>query len=68
MGRRRVAGSVIGGIAQTQDILNFRAETGVQPEMEVIRMDEINAAFIPMERSEVRYRFVIEMTTLGPAN
>lgn len=64
LGRRRLAGSLIGGIAQTQEMLDFCARKNILPECEMIRMDEINAAFERMERSDVRYRFVIDMATL----
>ena len=64
MGRRRVAGSLIGGISETQEMLEFCAEKNILPECEMIRMDEINEAFERMERSDVHYRFVIDMSTL----
>ncbi|WP_269523034.1 NAD(P)-dependent alcohol dehydrogenase [Coraliomargarita parva] len=64
MGRRRIAGSLIGGIAETQELLDFCAEKNVYPDCEMIRMDQINEAFERMERSDVRYRFVIDMATL----
>jgi uncharacterized zinc-type alcohol dehydrogenase-like protein len=63
-GRRRVAGSPIGGIRQTQEVLDFCAAKGIHPEVEMIRMDQINEAFERMERADVRYRFVIDMATL----
>jgi uncharacterized zinc-type alcohol dehydrogenase-like protein len=64
LGRRRVAGSPIGGIAQTQELLEFCARKNILPETETIRMDQINEAFERMERSDVRYRFVIDMASL----
>lgn len=64
MGRRRIAGSPIGGIAETQEMLNFCARAGVLPDVEMIRMDQINAAFARLEKADVRYRFVIDMATL----
>ena len=64
LGRRRVAGSPIGGIAQTQELLEFCARKNILPETETIRMDQINEAFELMERSDVRYRFVIDMASL----
>ncbi|TRO93691.1 NAD(P)-dependent alcohol dehydrogenase [Glycocaulis profundi] len=66
-GRRSVAGSLIGGIAQTQEMLDFCARMNILPECEMIAMDEINAAFDRMERADVRYRFVIDMSTLKDA-
>ncbi len=64
MGRRRVAGSLIGGIAETQELLDFCGRQNILPDCEMIRMDEINTAFDRMERADVRYRFVIDMGTL----
>ena len=64
MGRRRVAGSPIGGIKETQEMLDFCAEHNILPDCEMIRMDEINEAFERMEKADVRYRFVIDMASL----
>jgi uncharacterized zinc-type alcohol dehydrogenase-like protein len=64
LGRRRVAGSPIGGIAETQEMLDFCARKNILPECEMIRMDQINDAFKRMERADVRYRFVIDMASL----
>lgn len=64
LGRRRLAGSPIGGIAQTQEMLDFCAKKNILPECEMIRMDQINEAFERMQRSDVRYRFVIDMASL----
>jgi len=64
MGRRRVAGSPIGGIKETQEMLDFCAEKNILPDCEMIRMDEINETFERMENADVRYRFVIDMATL----
>lgn len=64
LGRRRIAGSPIGGIAETQEMLDFCAVNNILPEVEMIRMDEINHAFERMEKSDVRYRFVIDMASL----
>jgi len=64
LGRRRVAGSPIGGIAETQELLDFCARKNILPECEMIRMDQINDAFKRMERADVRYRFVIDMASL----
>jgi uncharacterized zinc-type alcohol dehydrogenase-like protein len=64
LGRRRVAGSPIGGIAETQELLDFCARKNILPDCETIRMDEINDAFKRMERADVRYRFVIDMASL----
>jgi uncharacterized zinc-type alcohol dehydrogenase-like protein len=67
LGRRRVAGSPIGGIAETQEMLDFCATKNILPECEMIRMDQINEAYERMERADVRYRFVIDMASLLPA-
>jgi uncharacterized zinc-type alcohol dehydrogenase-like protein len=65
LGRRRIAGSPIGGIRQTQEMLDFCAAKNILPDCETIRMDEINEAFKRMEKSDVRYRFVIDMACLS---
>lgn len=64
-GQKAVAGSAIGGIAETQELLDFCAAKGILPDVEVIRMDEINHAYERMERSDVKYRFVIDMGTIA---
>jgi uncharacterized zinc-type alcohol dehydrogenase-like protein len=61
-GRRRIAGSLIGGIAETQEMLDFCGRMNILPECEMINMEDINDAFVRMEKSDVRYRFVIDMT------
>jgi uncharacterized zinc-type alcohol dehydrogenase-like protein len=65
LGRRRIAGSPIGGIAETQEMLDFCARKNILPDCETIRIDQINEAFDRMERSDVRYRFVIDMASLN---
>lgn len=62
--RRTLAGSLIGGIAETQEMLDFCGEQGIQCEIERIRMDQINEAYERMLRSDVKYRFVIDMASL----
>lgn len=64
MGRRAVAGSIIGGIAETQEMLDFCGEHGITADIETIRIQEINEAFERMLRSDVKYRFVIDMASL----
>jgi len=64
MGRRSVAGSVIGGIAETQEMLDFCGEHNIVSEIEIIKMQEINEAYERMLKSDVRYRFVIDMQSL----
>ena len=63
-GRRALAGSVIGGIAETQEMLDFCAEKGVTCDVEMIPIQDINKAYDRMLKSDVRYRFVIDMATL----
>ncbi|WP_017569195.1 NAD(P)-dependent alcohol dehydrogenase [Nocardiopsis halotolerans] len=63
--RRSFAGSKIGGIAQTQEMLDFCAEHGIAPEVEVVGADQINDAWERVLASDVRYRFVIDASTLG---
>ena len=62
--RRRIAGSLIGGIKETQEMLDFCAEHNVMSDVEVIRMDYINEAYERMIKSDVKYRFVIDLATL----
>ncbi|MDP1632003.1 MAG: NAD(P)-dependent alcohol dehydrogenase [Caulobacter sp.] len=64
-GRRRVSGSPIGGIAETQEMLDFCAEHGVLPDCEMIAIQDINQAYERMGRSDVKYRFVIDMASLA---
>ena len=63
-GRRTFAGSMIGGIAQTQEMLDYCAEQGIAPEVEVVSADQINDAWDRVLASDVRYRFVIDTSTL----
>ncbi len=63
-GRRSVAGSVIGGIKETQEMLDFCGEHNILPEVEMIKMQDINEAYERMLKSDVRYRFVIDMQSL----
>jgi alcohol dehydrogenase (NADP+) len=63
-GRRRLAGSLIGGIAETQEMLDFCGEHGITSEIEVIPASQINEAYDRMMKSDVRYRFVIDLSTM----
>ncbi len=63
-GRRSYAGSMIGGIAETQEMLDFCAEHGIGSEVEVIPVDQVNEAYERVLASDVRYRFVIDASTL----
>jgi uncharacterized zinc-type alcohol dehydrogenase-like protein len=64
MGRKSVSGSAIGGIEETQKMLDFCAESGVTCDVEMIPMDYINEAYDRLEKNDVHYRFVIDMATL----
>ncbi|WP_236646583.1 NAD(P)-dependent alcohol dehydrogenase [Aristophania vespae] len=64
MGRRRVAGSLIGGIAETQEMLNLCGEKNILPDCEIIKIEDINEAYERLERGDVHYRFVIDMSSL----
>jgi uncharacterized zinc-type alcohol dehydrogenase-like protein len=62
--RRSIAGSLIGGIAETQEMLDFCADHHVAADVETIAIDQVNEAYERMLRSDVRYRFVIDLATL----
>ncbi len=64
IGRKSVAGSVIGGIAETQEMLDFCGEHDITSDIEVIRIQDINEAYERMLKSDVKYRFVIDMASL----
>jgi uncharacterized zinc-type alcohol dehydrogenase-like protein len=63
--RRAIAGSLIGGIAETQEMLDFCAEKGIVSEIEMIAAQDIETAYDRMQRSDVKYRFVIDNATLA---
>jgi uncharacterized zinc-type alcohol dehydrogenase-like protein len=65
MKRRSLAGSLIGGIPETQEMLDFCAEHGIVADIEMIRADEINTAYERMLKGDVRYRFVIDNASLA---
>ena len=67
MGRKRVAGSLIGGIKETQEMLDFCGEHNITSEIEMIDMQDINKAFERVTNNDVKYRFVIDMKTLKEA-
>jgi uncharacterized zinc-type alcohol dehydrogenase-like protein len=64
MGRKSIAGSLIGGIAETQEMLDFCGEHNIVSEIEMIDMQNINEAYERMLKSDVKYRFVIDMKSL----
>ena len=61
MGRRQLAGSLIGGLPETQEMLDFCAERGILCDVEMIRMQQANDAYERILRSDVKYRFVVDM-------
>jgi uncharacterized zinc-type alcohol dehydrogenase-like protein len=65
-GRRALAGSLIGGIRETQEMLDFCASRSIVSDIEMIPMAQINVAYERMLKSDVKYRFVIDMATLNP--
>ncbi|USX25945.1 NAD(P)-dependent alcohol dehydrogenase [Oxalobacteraceae bacterium OTU3CINTB1] len=65
MKRRSIAGSMIGGIPETQEMLDFCAEHGIVADIELVRADQINDAYERMLKGDVRYRFVIDTATLA---
>ena len=64
LGRKSVAGSVIGGIPETQEMLDFCGKHGITSDVEVIKIQDINQAYERMLKSDVKYRFVIDMASL----
>jgi uncharacterized zinc-type alcohol dehydrogenase-like protein len=64
MGRKRIAGSLIGGIAETQEMLDFCGKHNIVCDVEMIGMPEINEAYERVVASDVKYRFVIDMQSL----
>ena len=63
-GRKSIAGSLIGGLPETQEMLDFCAEHNIVSDIEIIAMKDINTAYDRLEKSDVKYRFVIDMATL----
>jgi alcohol dehydrogenase (NADP+) len=63
-GRKTLGGSLIGGIPETQEMLDYCAKHNIISDIELIRMDEINDAYERLLKSDVKYRFVIDMATL----
>ncbi|MFY9744129.1 MAG: NAD(P)-dependent alcohol dehydrogenase [Candidatus Sulfotelmatobacter sp.] len=62
--RRSLAGSIIGGIRETQDMLDFCADHGLTADIELIKIQQVNQAFERLAKSDVKYRFVIDMASL----
>lgn len=63
--RRSIAGSMIGGIPETQEMLDFCAERGIVSDIELIRVEQINEAYARMLKGDVKCRFVIDNATLA---
>ena len=63
-GVRRLAGSAIGGIRETQEMLDFCAEKGISADIELIGIQQLNEAYERLLKSDVKYRFVIDMKSL----
>jgi len=63
-GRKKVAGSLIGGIRETQEMLDFCGEKGITADIEQIQIQQINEAYDRLKKSDVKYRFVIDMASL----
>lgn len=63
-GRRSFSGSNIGGIAETQEMLEFCAKHGITADIELISASQVNDAFSRLEKGDVKYRFVLDMSTL----
>ncbi len=64
MGRKRLAGSLIGSIAETQEVLDFCAEHGIAPDVQVIPIQDVNDAYKKVKEGEVRFRYVIDSASL----
>jgi D-arabinose 1-dehydrogenase-like Zn-dependent alcohol dehydrogenase len=64
MGRRNLSGSNIGGIAETQEMLNFCGEHNITTDVEVIPIQQVNEAYERLLKSDVKYRFAIDMASL----
>ena len=63
-GRRQLAGSIIGGLREIWDMLNFCGEHGITADVEVIPIQKINEAYDRLVKSDVKYRFVVDMASL----
>ena len=61
--RKSIAGSMIGGIAETQEVIDYRSARGIKADVELVRPDQVSQAFNRVVRKDVRYRFVIDLTS-----
>jgi uncharacterized zinc-type alcohol dehydrogenase-like protein len=64
LNRRNFSGSIIGGIRETQEMLDFCAEHGINSDIEIIKIQQVNEAYGRLLKSDVKYRFVIDMASL----
>jgi uncharacterized zinc-type alcohol dehydrogenase-like protein len=64
IGRHRLAGSAIGGIRETQEMLDFCADHGITSDIELVKIQDINQAYERLAKSDVKYRFVIDIASL----
>jgi len=64
LGRHRLAGSAIGGIRETQEMLDFCADHGITSDIELIKIQDLNQAYERLAKSDVKYRFVIDIASL----
>jgi uncharacterized zinc-type alcohol dehydrogenase-like protein len=62
---RKLAGSLIGSVRETQEMLDFSAERGITADVEVVPVSYVNAAFDRMQKGDVKYRFVLDISTLA---
>jgi uncharacterized zinc-type alcohol dehydrogenase-like protein len=62
--RRSIAGSIMGGVPETQEMLEFCGTHGIAADIEIIPVQEVNTAFARLKRNDVRYRFVLDMSSL----
>jgi uncharacterized zinc-type alcohol dehydrogenase-like protein len=67
IGRKSVAGSAIGGLAETQEMMDFCAEHGIVSDVEVVQIQGVNKAYERLLKNDVKYRFVIDMASLADA-
>ncbi|MBI2241136.1 MAG: NAD(P)-dependent alcohol dehydrogenase [Magnetospirillum gryphiswaldense] len=65
LGRKAIAGSLIGGLPETQEMLDFCAEKGITADIEMIRAQDVDAAYDRMLKSDVKYRFVMDIASMG---
>jgi uncharacterized zinc-type alcohol dehydrogenase-like protein len=67
-GRKSLAGSLIGGVAETREVIDYCAARNIKADVELIRVEDINRAVERVVSKDVRYRFVIDMASLTPGS